>query len=205
MEMKKGRIEIFSDGVFAITITIMVLELKVPHEADLSVLKALLPIFLSYILSFINVGIFWNHHHHLFQVVEFIDGKVLWANLHFLFWITLLPFSSGWMGENNFLLWTVVLYGIILLMVTIAYAILIKSLLVLHKETSPLTLAVGKDKKIRRTVLLYIAGIGLAFVSEYIASALYLLVAALWLIPDKKIEDKLETEHPSKKEPEEKN
>lgn len=205
MEMKKGRIEIFSDGVFAITITIMVLELKVPHEADLSVLKALLPIFLSYILSFINVGIFWNHHHHLFQVVEFIDGKVLWANLHFLFWITLLPFSSGWMGENNFLLWTVILYGIILLMVTIAYAILIKSLLVLHKETSPLTLAVGKDKKIRRTVLLYIAGIGLAFVSEYIASALYLLVAALWLIPDKKIEDKLETEHPSKKEPEEKN
>jgi len=202
MEMKKGRIEIFSDGVFAITITIMVLELKVPHEADLSVLKALLPIFLSYVLSFINVGIFWNHHHHLFQVVEFIDGKVLWANLHFLFWITLLPFSSGWMGENNFLIWTVILYGIILLMVTIAYAILMKSLLVLHKETSPLTLAVGKDKKIRRTILLYIAGIGLAFVSEYIASALYLLVAALWLIPDKKIEDKLETEHPSKKEPE---
>ena len=202
MEMKKGRIEIFSDGVFAITITIMVLELKVPHEADLSVLKAILPIFLSYVLSFINVGIFWNHHHHLFQVVEFIDGKVLWANMHFLFWITLLPFSSGWMGENNFLLWTVILYGIILLMVTIAYAILIKSLLVLHKETSPLTLAVGKDKKIRRTVLLYIAGIGLAFVSAYIASALYLLVAALWLIPDKKIEDKLETEHPSKKGPE---
>ncbi len=205
MEMKKGRIEIFSDGVFAITITIMVLELKVPHEAGLSGLKALLPIFLSYVLSFINVGIFWNHHHHLFQVVEFIDGKVLWANLHFLFWITLLPFSSGWMGENNFLLWTVILYGIILLMVTIAYAILIKSLLVLHKETSPLTLAVGKDKKIRRTILLYLAGIGLAFVSAYIASAIYLLVAALWLIPDKKIEDKLETEHPSKKEPEEKN
>ena len=202
MEMKKGRIEIFSDGVFAITITIMGLELKVPHEADLSVLKGISPIFLSYVLSFINVGIFWNHHHHLFQVVEFIDGKVLWANMHFLFWITLLPFSSGWMGENNFLLWTVILYGIILLMVTIAYAILIKSLLVLHKETSPLTLAVGKDKKIRRTILLYIAGIGLAFVSEYIASALYLLVAALWLIPDKKIEDKLETEHPSKKEPE---
>ena len=202
MEMKKERIEIFSDGVFAITITIMVLELKVPHEVDLSVLKAISPIFLSYVLSFINVGIFWNHHHHLFQVVEFIDGKVLWANLHFLFWITLLPFSSGWMGENNFLLWTVILYGIILLMVTIAYAILIKSLLVLHKETSPLTLAVGKDKKIRRTILLYLAGIGLAFVSAYIASAIYLLVAALWLIPDKKIEDKLETEHPSKKEPE---
>ena len=202
MEMKKGRIEIFSDGVFAITITIMVLELKVPHEADLSVLKGISPIFLSYVLSFINVGIFMNYHHHLFQVVEFIDGKVLWANMHFLFWITLLPFSSGWMGENNFLLWTVILYGIILLMVTIAYAILIKSLLVLHKETSPLTLAVGKDKKIRRTVLLYIAGIGLAFASAYIALAIYLLVAALWLIPDKKIEDKLETEHPSKKEPE---
>ena len=202
MEMKKGRIEIFSDGVFAITITIMVLELKVPHEADLSVLKGISPIFLSYVLSFINVGIFWNHHHHLFQVVEFIDGKVLWANMHFLFWITLLPFSSGWMGENNFLLWPVILYGIILLMVTIAYAILIKSLLVLHKETSPLTLAVGKNKKITRTILLYIAGIGLAFVSAYIALAIYLLVAALWLIPDKKIEDKLETEHPSKKEPE---
>ena len=202
MEMKKGRIEIFSDGVFAITITIMVLELKVPHEADLSVLKGISPIFLSYVLSFINVGIFWNHHHHLFQVVEFIDGKVLWANMHFLFWITLLPFSSGWMGENNFLLWPVILYGIILLMVTIAYAILIKSLLILHKETSPLTLAVGKNKKITRTILLYIAGIGLAFVSAYIALAIYLLVAALWLIPDKKIEDKLETEHPSKKEPE---
>ena len=141
-----------------------------------------------------------NYHHHLFQVVEFLDGKVLWANLHFLFWITLLPFSSGWMGENNFLLWPVILYGIILLMVTIVYAILIKSLFVFHKESSPLTLAVGKDKKIRRTVLLYIAGIGLAFVSAYIALTIYLLVAELWLIPDKKIEDKLETEHPSKKE-----
>ena len=200
MEMKKERIEIFSDGIFAITITIMVLELKVPHEADLSVLKNLSPIFLSYVLSFINVGIFWNHHHHLFQVVEFIDGKVLWANAHFLFWITLLPFSSGWMGENNFLLWPVILYGLILLMVTIAYTILIKSLLVLHKDSSPLALATSKDKKNTRTIIIYVAAIGLGFLKPYIALGLYLLVAALWLIPDKKIEDKLETEHPSKKD-----
>lgn len=202
MQMEKGRIEIFSDGIFAITITIMVLELKVPHAADLSVLKKLSPVFFSYILSFINVGIFWNHHHHLFQVVEFIDGKVLWANAHFLFWITLLPFSSGWMGENNFSLWPVILYGIILLMVTIAYTILIKSLLVLHKNTSPLTLAVGQKKKNLRTIIIYLISIGLAFISGYITLSLYLLVAALWLIPDKKIEDKLETEDPSKKEPE---
>ena len=137
-------------------------------------------------------------------MVEFIDGKILWANMHFLFWITLLPFSSRWMAENNFLLWPVILYGIILLMVSIAYAIVIKSLLVIHKETSPLTLAVGKNKKIRRTFLLYIADIGLAYVSAYIALAIFLLVGALWLIPNKKIEDKLETEHPSKKEPEKK-
>ena len=199
MQMEKGRIEIFSDGIFAITITIMVLELKIPHEADLSALKTLSPVFFSYVLSFINVGIFWNHHHHLFQVVEFIDGKVLWANAHFLFWITLLPFSSGWMGENNFALWPVILYGIILLMVTIAYTILIKSLLVLHKDTSPLTLAVGQKKKNLRTIIIYLISIGLAFISAYITLCLYLLVAALWLIPDKKIEDKLETEDPSKK------
>ena len=204
MEMKKGRIEIFSDGIFAITITIMVLELKVPHDADLSVLKGLSPIFLSYVLSFINVGIFWNHHHHLFQVVEFLDGKVLWANMHFLFWITLLPFASGWMGENNFTPWPVILYGIILLMVTIAYTILIKKLTILHKETSPLALAVGHNMKNRRTIFIYIAGIALGFVSSYIALGLYLLIAALWLIPDKKIEDKLQTEHPSKKPPENK-
>ena len=199
MQMEKGRIEIFSDGIFAITITIMVLELKIPHEADLSALKTLSPVFFSYVLSFINVGIFWNHHHHLFQVVEFIDGKVLWANAYFLFWITLLPFSSGWMGENNFALWPVILYGIILLMVTIAYTILIKSLLVLHKDTSPLTLAVGQKKKNLRTIIIYLISIGLAFISAYITLCLYLLVAALWLIPDKKIEDKLETEDPSKK------
>ena len=199
MQMEKGRIEIFSDGIFAITITIMVLELKVPQAADLSVLKKLSPVFFSYVLSFINVGIFWNHHHHLFQVVEFIDGKVLWANAYFLFWITLLPFSSGWMGENNFALWPVILYGIILLMVTIAYTILIKSLLVLHKDTSPLTLAVGQKKKNLRTIIIYLISIGLAFISAYITLCLYLLVAALWLIPDKKIEDKLETEDPSKK------
>lgn len=199
--MKKERIEIFSDGIFAITITIMVLELKVPHEASLSVLKNLSPIFLSYVLSFINVGIFWNHHHHLFQVVEFIDGKVLWANTHFLFWITLLPFASGWMGENHFVIWPVILYGIILLMVTIAYVILVKSLLILHKETSALNLAVAKNKKNTRTIFIYIGSIVLGFVSPYIALGLYLLVAALWLIPDKKIEEKLETADPSKKEP----
>ena len=134
--------------------------------------------------------------------MEFIYEKVLWVNMHFLFWITLLPFSSGWMGENNFLLWPVILYGIILLMVTIAYPILTKSLLALHKETSPLTLAVGKDKKIRRTIFLYTAGIVLGFVSACITLAIYLLVAALRFIPDKKIENKLETEHPPKKEPE---
>ena len=191
--MKKGRIK------YLVRVFLQLLSLSWCLSKKFRIMQVS-PIFLSFVLSFINVGIFWNHHHHLFQVVEFIDGKVLWANMHFLFWITLLPFSSGWMGENNFLLWPVILYGIILLMVTIAYAILTKSLLALHKETSPLTLAVGKDKKIRRTIFLYIADIGLGFVSAYITLAIYLLVAALLLIPDKKIEDKLETEHPSKKE-----
>ena len=143
------------------------------------------PIFLSYVLCFINVGIFWNHHHHLFQVVQFIDGKVLWANMHFLFWITLLPFSSGWIGENNFLLWTVILYGIILLMVTIAYVILKKAFWFYIKKLLHSRQLLEKTRK-KRKVLLYINGIELAFVNACIALAIYLLVAALWLITDKK-------------------
>ncbi len=189
--MQKGRLEAFSDGVIAIIITIMVLELKVPHGADLTALRSLLPIFLSYVLSFIYVGIYWNNHHHLMQVVRQVNGSVLWANLHLLFWLSLLPFATAWMGENHFAQAPVALYGIVLLLAAIAYFILTRTLLAIHDKDSTLAVSLGRDSKGKMSVAFYVIALLLNFVNPWIACVLYVLVAALWLLPDRRIEKKL--------------
>ena len=189
--MGTNRLEAFSDGVLAIIITIMVLELKVPHGDDLNSLSPIFPVFLSYILSFINIGIYWNNHHHLMQTVEHVNGKVLWANMHLLFWLSLIPFTSGWMGENHFTTWPVAVYGMILLMAGVAYYILAHSLIQLHGKSSTLAKALGKDKKGIISVVIYILAIPLAFLSSWISLSLYAIVAGMWLIPDRRIEKKL--------------
>lgn len=186
--MLKGRLEAFSDGVIAIIITIMVLELKVPHGNDLAALRPLIPVFLSYILSFIYVGIYWNNHHHLLQVVRLVNGRILWANLHLLFWLSLIPFVTGWMGENNFAALPVALYGMVLLFAASAYFILTQSLVYHHGKDSPIAIAVGKDLKGKVSMIVYAIAILLAFVSSWLACALYILVAIMWLIPDRRIE-----------------
>ncbi|MEO6454055.1 MAG: TMEM175 family protein [Ginsengibacter sp.] len=189
--MGKGRTEAFSDGVIAIIITIMVLEMKVPHGDSLLSLKPLLPVFLSYILSFINIGIYWNNHHHMLHAARHVNGKVLWANIHLLFWLSLVPFTTGWMGENHFAKWPVVLYGIVLFMAGMAYYILARSLIVLHGKNSTLSEAIGKDRKGIISVVIYAAGIGSCFINPWIGMVLYALVAAIWFIPDKRIEQRL--------------
>jgi TMEM175 potassium channel family protein len=189
--MGTGRIEAFSDGVIAIIITIMVLEMKVPHGQELAELRPVLPVFLSYVLSFIYIGIYWNNHHHMFHAAEHVNGAVLWANTHLLFWLSLVPFVSGWMGENHFALWPVVLYGFVLLMNGVAYYILQQALIKLHGKNSTLALAIGKDQKGIISVVIYIIAIALSFVSPWIGLALYGVVAAMWLIPDRRIEKKL--------------
>ena len=186
--MTKGRLEAFSDGVIAIIITIMVLELKIPHGADLSALFPLAPVFLSYALSFVFLGIYWNNHHHLFQAVKHVDGRVLWANLHLLFWLSLTPFVTGWMGENKFASGPVALYGVVLLFSAIAYFILTRALLAIHSKDSVLTTALGNDFKGKISVIIYAVAIGLSFASSWIAGALYVSVAIMWLIPDRRIE-----------------
>lgn len=186
--MSKGRLEAFSDGVIAIIITIMVLELKSPHEDSLEALRPLLPVFLSYVLSFIFVGIYWNNHHHLFQVVRHVSGGTLWANLHLLFWLSLLPFTMGWMGESHLSAWPVASYGLVLLGCAIAYTILAQVLLANHGKESTLALALGQDSKGKVSLGFYVAGIFLAFVNVWFACALYAVVAIIWLIPDRRIE-----------------
>lgn len=186
--MQKGRSEAFSDGVFAIIITIMVLELKVPHKADLAALQSLLPKFLSYVLSFVYVGIYWNNHHHLFQAAEHVSGAVLWANLHLLFWLSLLPFATAWMGENHFATLPVALYGLVLLSAAIAYYILARALVNKHSKDSALVLAVGRDGKEKISIALYLIAVLLNFVNPWLACAIYVLVASIWLIPDRRIE-----------------
>lgn len=186
--MSKARLEAFSDGVIAILITIMVLGLTVPHEAELTALLQLAPVFLSYALSFVFLGIYWNNHHHLFQAIQHVDGRVLWANLHLLFWLSLVPFATGWMGENNFGAWPVALYGVILLLAAMAYLILTRTLIALHGRDSVLATAIGRDVKGRISPLIYVAGIVLAFVNSWLACGLYVLVAVIWLIPDQRIE-----------------
>ncbi|HQR02941.1 MAG: DUF1211 domain-containing protein [Proteobacteria bacterium] len=186
--MNKGRLEAFSDGVIAIIITIMVLELKVPLAPEFSALHTLWPIFLSYVLSFIYVGIYWNNHHHLLQAVHKVDGPVLWANLHLLFWLSLFPFVTAWVGENHFAPLPMALYGVVLLAAACAYFILTKALLRLEESDSHLARALGRDVKGRISPLFYLSAIPLAFVSVWISGALYVVVALIWLVPDRRIE-----------------
>jgi uncharacterized membrane protein len=186
--MTKGRLEAFSDGVIAIIITIMVLELRVPHGADWASLRALLPTFLSYVLSFVFVGIYWNNHHHTLHATEHIDGRVLWANLHLLFWLSLVPFVTGWMGENHFAELPIALYGVVLFMTAIAYTIFVQTILARQGRDSRLARALGSNRKGRISLVMYAAAIPLAFVRPWIAGALYITVALIWLVPDSRIE-----------------
>jgi uncharacterized membrane protein len=189
--MSKGRMEAFSDGVLAIVITIMVLELRAPEEATLEALLPLIPTFLSYILSFVFIGIYWNNHHHLLQTVERVDGRILWANLHLLLWLSLIPFVTAWMGQTDFAAWPVALYGINLLLAAVAYFILVRALLARHGEDSVLATAVNSDFKGKISVVIYVLAIPLAFVSTWLAGGLYVLVAIIWLVPDRRIENLL--------------
>jgi uncharacterized membrane protein len=186
--LEKDRLLAFSDGVIAIIITIMVLELKVPHGADLAALAGVTPVFLSYVLSFVYVGIYWNNHHHLFHLVRRVDGATLWANLHLLFWLSLIPFATAWMGENDFAPLPTALYGIALLMPAVAWQILQFAILRSHGRDSPLARALGRDLKGKLSPVLYFAGILLAFADARVAGALYVLVALIWLVPDRRIE-----------------
>jgi uncharacterized membrane protein len=189
--MNKGRLEAFSDGVLAIIITIMVLELKVPHGADFEALRGIIPIFLSYILSFIYIGIYWNNHHHLLQATKKVNGKILWANLHLLFWLSLVPFTTGWMGENHFASHPTALYGINLLFAAISYTILQSLIVKHHGKEYILNEAIGKDWKGKVSLGLYVVGIIAAFFMEWLAGICFVAVALIWLIPDKRIEAKI--------------
>jgi uncharacterized membrane protein len=187
--MPKTRLEAFSDGVIAILITIMVLELKVPHGASLADLSPLLPVFLSYVLSFIYLGIYWNNHHHMLHVVRKVTGGVLWGNLHLLFWLSLVPFATGWMGENHFAKLPTALYGVVLLMSAIAYYVLQSVIIAGEGSASPLQRAIGRDLKGKGSVLLYVVAVLLAFLSlSWVSLSIYVLVALIWLVPDKRIE-----------------
>jgi TMEM175 potassium channel family protein len=189
--MSKGRLEAFSDGVIAIIITIMVLELKVPHGADLQALRPLTGVFSSYVLSFVFIGIYWNNHHHLLQAVERVNGNILWANLHLLFWLSQVPFATGWMGENHFAPLPEALYGFVLLMSAIAYYILVRAILAHHGRDSRVATALGGDFKGKISVVFYLFALPLAFVSRWAAGGIYVLVAIMWLIPDRRIERRL--------------
>ena len=191
--MGKSRLEAFSDGVIAIVITIMVLELKVPHAPTLQALAPLLPVFLSYVLSFVYLGIYWNNHHHMLHTVTHVSGGVLWANLHLLFWLSLPPFATGWMGENHFTALPSALYGFVLLMAAMAYWWLQQLIIRAHGRDSLLARAVGGDWKGKLSPLLYASGIALSFVATPVALGIYVLVALMWLVPDKRIERVLPT------------
>jgi uncharacterized membrane protein len=183
-----ARLEAFNDGVFAVIITIMVLEMKVQHGKELASLRPVLPVFLSYVLSFVYLGIYWNNHHHMLHAVTQIHGSSLWANLHLLFWLSLIPFVTGWMGENNFATWPVSLYGVVLFCAACAYTILERSLIKHEGKHSTLAVAVGKDVKAKASILLYALAILLAFVRPWLSCAVYVIVAIIWLIPDPRIE-----------------
>ena len=186
--MTRGRLEAFSDGVVAILITIMVLELKVPHGADLHALKPLLPIFLTYVLSFVNVGIYWNNHHHMLHLVDKVNGPILWANLHLLFWLSLIPFTTGWMGENHFAALPSAVYGGVLFCSAVAYTILTVAIIRHQGPQGKLAAAVGRDRKGKLSLVLYASAIPLAFVNEWFSYAIYVGVALIWLVPDRRIE-----------------
>ena len=186
--MTKGRLEAFSDGVVAIIITIMVLELRVPKGADWASLGALAPMFMSYVLSFVFLGIYWNNHHHLLQAAKHVGGGVLWANLHLLFWLSLTPFVTRWMGESHFAPWPVALYGAVLLCTGIAYFILTRTLIAHHGRESPLATALGRDVKGKVSLVFYVVAIPVALANSWLACALYVVVAIMWLVPDQRIE-----------------
>ena len=186
--MGKNRLEAFSDGVLAIIITIMVLEMKVPHGEDLAALRPLLPVFLSYVLSFVYVGIYWNNHHHMLHATHRVSGGVLWANLHLLFWLSLFPFITGWMGENHFAPLPTAAYGLVLMMAGIAYLILARAIIAAEGRDSLLAKAIGTDRKGKASIVLYAAAIPLAFASQWIAQGIYVAVALMWLVPDRRIE-----------------
>ena len=186
--MGKGRVEAFSDGVIAIIITIMVLELPVPHSGEPAALVPVLPVFASYALSFVLVGIYWNNHHHLLHTVRHVTGGILWSNLHLLFWLSLVPFATAWMGENHFGSWTVALYGTVMLMCGCAYYILTHTIIQHHGPESSLLTAVGRDRKGVASVALYALAIVLAFANRWVSVALYVTVAVMWLVPDRRIE-----------------
>ena len=190
--MTKGRLEAFSDGVFAILITILVLELRVPHGADLEALRPLVPVALTYVLSYIYLGIYWNNHHHMLHASDRINGGILWANLHLLFWLSLVPFTTGWMGENHFAPLPTAFYGGVLLMAAVAYTILARAIVAEHGPDSRLARAFGRDWKGKLSIAAYATAIPLAFVNQWIADALYVAVAAMWFVPDRRIEGRIE-------------
>jgi uncharacterized membrane protein len=189
--MGKTRLEAFSDGVIAIIITIMVLELKIPHGADLEALKPMIPVFISYVFSFVFVGIYWNNHHHTLHAVEKVNGKILWANMHLLFWLSLIPFVTNWMGENEFAARPVAVYGFVLLMCAVAYTMLVLALIDHHGAESTLAKAIGSDVKGKISLLFYVIAIPMAFFNNWIALGLYASVAIIWFIPDRRIENVL--------------
>jgi uncharacterized membrane protein len=192
--MGTNRLEAFSDGVIAIIITIMVLELRVPHDASLAALKPLWPVFASYVLSYVNLGIYWNNHHHMLHVTRQVDGRILWANLHLLFWLSLFPFVTAWIGENHFAPAPMAIYGLVMLMAAIAYFVLQRAIMAREGRDSLLARAVGRDLKGKLSPFFYLAAIPLAFVNRWIAGALYVAVAVLWLVPDLRIERALSRE-----------
>lgn len=192
--MSKTRIEAFSDGVLAIILTIMVLELKIPHGTEISAITKLIPPFLSYVLSFIYIGIYWNNHHHLLQAAECVNGRILWANLHLLFWLSLIPFVTGWTGENGAAPWPVAFYGFVLLCAGIAYYLLSQELIRQHGKDSTLAKAIGGDFKGIISLVIYAVGIGVAFFQPWVSLAVYVLVAFIWLLPDRRIEKTLNVE-----------
>jgi len=192
--MNKGRLEAFSDGVIAIIITIMVLEMKVPHGETVQSLRPIFPVFLSYVFSFINVGIYWNNHHHMIHATKHVNGSVLWANIHLLFWLSLFPFVTAFMGENNFATIPVALYGVVSFMAGTAYYMLAQCLINLNGKNSTLAKALGKDKKGIISVVVYAIGIGSSFINPWLGVACYVFVACIWFIPDKRIEEKIANE-----------
>lgn len=189
--MNKGRLEAFSDGVLAVIITIMVLEMKSPSGTSVHALRPVLPVFLSYVLSFLYIGIYWNNHHHLLHATQRVSGAILWANLHLLFWLSLVPFTTAWMGENHFGSWPVAVYGMVLLLAGVAYFILTRALIRLHGQDSTLATSIGRDRKSKISIAGYAAAIPLAFAKPWIAGAFYVVVAIIWLIPDRRIERRI--------------
>ena len=189
--MEKDRVQAFSDGVIAILITIMVLELRIPHGSDASDLRPLVPVFLTYVLSFVNLGIYWNNHHHLLSATRRVNGVVLWANLHLLFWLSLFPFFTGWMGENHFAALPTAAYGGVLLMASIAYYILKTVIIAAQGADSTLAAALGSDTKGKISPAIYAAAIPLAFVNRWVSVALYVVVSLMWLVPDRRIESRI--------------